>query len=149
VIDVKIDSEDSFRLFEADDAAPVQPPSVSKEQLAEKQHETRENVITELYSTEKDYCACLDLCLRTFFAAPLPQPGPLSAEDMETLFGHVEDVMTLSQRLIDQLETDAVGHPFDEQIVGGCVSLCARRAGIGETYRNVGQCPTWWLPCRI
>jgi len=37
---------------------------------------------------------------------------------METLFGHVEDVMTLSQKLIDRLKMDAVEQPFDEQIVG-------------------------------
>jgi len=94
------------------------PPSESKEQLAEKLRETRENVISELYSTEADYCACLKLCLETFFASPVAQGSALSADDMETLFGHVEDVVSLSQRLIDLLETDAVGKPFDEQIVG-------------------------------
>jgi len=109
-------------VFEAgSDASPVPAPSVSKEQLAEKHRETREKVIAELYSTETDYCACLDLSLRTFFAAPLPPTAAVSAEDMETLFGHVEDVMTLSQRLIDRLKAEAVDQPFDEQIVGECV----------------------------
>jgi len=104
-------------LFEAGDATSAQPPEL----LAEKQRETREKVISELYSTETEYCACLELCLRTFFAAPLQQGSALSPEDMETLFGHIEDVMTLSQKLIDQLKTDAVGLPFDEQIVGECL----------------------------
>ena len=103
--------------YTAGDIAPVQP-SVSKEQLAEKCRETREKVISELYSTETDYCACLELCLKTFFASPSPQASALSAEDMETLFGHVEDVMTLSRRLIDQLGTEAIGRPFDQQVVG-------------------------------
>ena len=114
-------------MFEAgSDALPVPAPSVSKEQLAEKHRETREKVIAELYSTETDYCACLDLSLRTFFAAPLPPTAAVSAEDMETLFGHVEDVMTLSQRLIDRLKAEAVDQPFDEQIVGECcVAVCS------------------------
>jgi len=97
--------------------SPVQP-SVSKEQLVEKFRETRGKVISELYSTEKDYCACLELCLKTFFATATPRGSALSADDMETLFGHVEDVMTLSQRLINQLEAEAIGKPFDQQVVG-------------------------------
>jgi len=100
------------------DVSPVQS-SVSKEQLAEKCCETREKVISELYSTEADYCACLELCLRTFFANPSSRSSSaLSAEDMETLFGHVEDVVNLSHRLIEQLKTEAVGKPFDHQVVG-------------------------------
>jgi len=93
-------------------------PTVSKEQLAEKARETRENVIAELYSTEADYCACLELCLSTFFASSLPDSLAVSADDMETLFGHVEDVVNLSQKLIDRLRTDAVGKSFEQQIVG-------------------------------
>jgi len=103
-------------LYETGDAAAVQL-SVSKEQLAEKCRETREKVISELYSTETDYCACLELCLRTFNPSSRTSSA-LSAEDMETLFGHVEDVINLSQRLIEQLKTEAVGKPFDQQVVG-------------------------------
>jgi len=98
--------------------------------LTEKLCETRDKVISELYSTEVDYCACLELCLKTFFAAPSPPSSALSAEDMETLFGHVEDVMTLSQRLIDRLNTDAVGKPFDEQIVGKCCVVYCCKANV-------------------
>ena len=112
-------------LYAAVDAAVVQP-SVSKEQSAEKCDETRKKVISELYSTEADYCACLELCLKTFFTSPTSQTTvALSADDMETLFGHVEDVVTVSQRLIDRLKTDAVGKPFEEQIVGECLIVCA------------------------
>ena len=99
------------------DDTPVQP-SVTREQLAEKCRETREKVISELYSTETDYCACLELCLNTFFASPSSRASALSADDMETLFGHVEDVVNLSQSLIGRLRDDAVGKPFDLQIVG-------------------------------
>ena len=102
------------------DASPV-----SKAQFHEKSRETREKVISELYSTEADYCTCLELCLTMFIASPLPEASGLSAEDMETLFGHVEDVMSLSRRLIDQLKTEAVGKPFDEQVVGKCRCLTA------------------------
>jgi len=107
----------SYVSFVAGDVAPAMP-SVSKEQLAERRRETREKVISELYSTETDYSDCLELCLKTFFAAPSSQASALSAEDMETLFGQVEDVMMLSQRLILQLRTEAIGKPFDQQIVG-------------------------------
>ena len=107
----------SVVFYTAGDVTPAQPP-ISKEQLEEKCRETRENVIAELCSTEADYCACLDLCLKTFFSSLTPGGSALSADDMETLFGHVDDVMTLSHRLSERLKTDAVGKPFDQQIVG-------------------------------
>ena len=106
----------------AADLAPVQsPPPMSREQQAEKSRQTREKVISELYSTEADYCACLELCLATFFADAVPPASALSAEDAETLFGQVDDVVRLSKTLIDRLKADAVGKPFDEQIVGESV----------------------------
>ena len=110
-------------LFAAEEEAPTEP-SLSKEQLAEKHRDTREKVISELYSTEADYCACLDLCFNTFFASPSPRVSALSADDMDTLFGQVEDVKTLSRQLIDRLKTDVVGKPFAQQIVGECIRFC-------------------------
>ena len=68
-----------------------------------KNRERRENVISELVVTEREFCRDLKL---TWQAFGLDTPAMLEQRgvDVPTLFGNVGDVIDISERFLDTLQ---------------------------------------------
>ncbi|XP_013387330.1 dynamin-binding protein [Lingula anatina] len=87
------------------------------EENKQKMKEKRCNVIQELLQTEKAYLKDLQLCVEAFLS---PASEKMKDVDMETLFGNIEEVANLSQRMLSQLERAVNGKEFYEQVLGNC-----------------------------
>ncbi|KAM4524531.1 dynamin-binding protein isoform 4-T4 [Odontesthes bonariensis] len=75
--------------------------------------EKRSKVIEELLQTEGDYIKDLQMCVKEIIE-PL-QKKQLKNVDFDGLFGNIDSVIDLSQRLFDALqETDSIGKVFLE-----------------------------------
>ncbi|GAA6214293.1 dynamin-binding protein isoform X4 [Lates japonicus] len=73
--------------------------------------EKRSKVIEELLQTEKDYIKDLQMCVKEIIE-PL-QKKQVKNVDFDGLFGNINSVIDLSQRLFDTLqETDSIGKVF-------------------------------------
>ncbi|XP_070200464.1 dynamin-binding protein-like [Littorina saxatilis] len=82
-----------------------------------KRREKRKRVLQELVETEKDFLFDLHLCLTTFFDCDSAVKPP-SCVDVEFLFGNMEEIADVSQRLLTSLESATSGKAFSDQIVG-------------------------------
>ncbi|XP_076450774.1 dynamin-binding protein-like isoform X2 [Babylonia areolata] len=82
-----------------------------------KRREKRQKVLQELVETEKDYLFDLQLCLTTFFDSDSAIRVP-SSVDIEFLFGNMEEIADVAQRLLTSLESAISGKAFHDQIVG-------------------------------
>jgi hypothetical protein len=40
---------------------------------------------------------------------------------MDTLFGNIDEVIEVSQRLLTELESATAGKDFDDQLIGSCL----------------------------
>ena len=71
--------------------------------FSRKNRERRENVISELVVTEREFCRDLKL---TWQAFGLDTPAMLEQRgvDVATLFGNVADVIDVSERFLDTLQ---------------------------------------------
>ncbi|XP_046555696.1 LOW QUALITY PROTEIN: dynamin-binding protein-like [Haliotis rubra] len=86
-----------------------------QEEQKQKRREKRENVIAELLATEKDYLRDLHLCIDAFLG---PAAEKVPGVDMEVVFGNIEEIADVSQRLLTMLEGCINGKTFEEQIIG-------------------------------
>ncbi|XP_067655097.1 dynamin-binding protein-like [Haliotis asinina] len=86
-----------------------------QEEQKQKRREKRENVIAELLATEKDYLRDLHLCIDTFLG---PSAEKVPGVDMEVVFGNIEEIAEVSQKLLTMLEGCINGKTFEEQLIG-------------------------------
>ncbi|CAK6956635.1 dynamin-binding protein isoform X3 [Scomber scombrus] len=97
---------------------PLEPASVSDETPAAgtedpelRMLEKRAKVIEELLQTEKDYIKDLQMCVEEIIE-PM-QKKQVNNVDFDGLFGNINSVIDLSQRLFDTLQdTDSIGKVF-------------------------------------
>ncbi|XP_052067462.1 dynamin-binding protein-like isoform X1 [Mytilus californianus] len=82
-----------------------------------KRREKREKVIDELIQTERDFLHGLHLCIETFVS---PTADKCPDVDVEAVFGNIEDVADVSQRLLTLLEDAVNGKDFEDQLLGPC-----------------------------
>ncbi|XP_063400235.1 dynamin-binding protein-like [Mytilus trossulus] len=82
-----------------------------------KRREKREKVIDELIQTERDFLHGLHLCIETFVS---PTADKCPDVDVEAVFGNIEDVADVSQRLLTLLEDAVNGKDFEDQLLGSC-----------------------------
>jgi hypothetical protein len=82
-------------------------------------YDQRQNVITELYLTEKDYVRDLKMTYRTF---NLHDPSFLKSKgiDVTTLFGNISEIIEIGEELLELIE----------QVMNDC----------NEQYQCVGSC---------
>ncbi|ELU16231.1 hypothetical protein CAPTEDRAFT_105924, partial [Capitella teleta] len=96
-------------------------PTGKAEEMIKKHKETRQRVISELLSTEKNFLWSLNLFVDCFVSERTEKVScPLSDDIMDTLFGNVDEVMDVSQRLLNELESATAGKDFDQQLIGPC-----------------------------
>ncbi|KAL3842358.1 hypothetical protein ACJMK2_020381 [Sinanodonta woodiana] len=95
-----------------------------KRQLEERQKrkDKREKVIEEILQTEKDFLASLQLTIDTFIG---PVAEKLADIDTESLFGNIEEVADVSQKLLTKLEDAVNGKDFTQQTIGPCFIVMA------------------------
>ncbi|KAK3591896.1 hypothetical protein CHS0354_005105 [Potamilus streckersoni] len=95
-----------------------------KRQLEERQKrkDKREKVIEEILQTEKDFLASLQLTIYTFIG---PMAEKLTDIDTESLFGNIEEVADVSQKLLTKLEDAVNGKDFAQQMIGPCFIVMA------------------------
>ncbi|XP_061665974.1 dynamin-binding protein isoform X3 [Syngnathoides biaculeatus] len=87
------------------------PPSADTEDPELRMLEKRSKVIEELLQTEKDYIKDLQMCV-VEIVEPL-QKKQVKNVDFDGLFGNINSVIDLSQRLFETLEeTDSIGKVF-------------------------------------
>lgn len=89
------------------------------EEHRRKNAEQRQNVITELVLTEKEYVRDLKVTYETY---NLHNPRPLEARgvDVKVVFGNILEVMQVAENLLDKLQLAMKGKQEDEQCVGPC-----------------------------
>ena len=85
------------------------------EEMKQKRLEKREHVIAEILQTEQDYLKSLQLSIGAFIG---PEVKIHPDIDIESLFGNMEEVAEVSQKLLSLLEAGIKGKTFQEQIVG-------------------------------
>ncbi|KAJ3608407.1 hypothetical protein NHX12_025454 [Muraenolepis orangiensis] len=87
------------------------PGSTSSEDPELRMLEKREKVLEELLQTEKDYVKDLQMCV-TDILQPL-QHKQVQNVDYDGLFGNIDSVIDLSERLFQELQdTDSIGTVF-------------------------------------
>ncbi|CAN0090521.1 unnamed protein product [Lampetra fluviatilis] len=90
-------------------------------------------VLQNIVETEREYCRELQHLLGTFLR-PLHNSDKLSATDVSTLMGNLEDVCAFQQGLVQALE-DCTKVPESQQTVGGCfMSLMNQMHGLYLAY---------------
>jgi len=96
------------------------------EEQRRKNAEKRQNVISELVLTEKEYVRDLKITYETF---NLHNPRLLEARgiDVKVVFGNILEVMQLAETLLDNLQLAMKGKHEDEQCVGPCFVELAER----------------------
>ncbi|XP_074659754.1 dynamin-binding protein-like isoform X2 [Tubulanus polymorphus] len=87
------------------------------EEMRTKMHDKRIQVLRELVDTEKDYLKDLHLICETFLSA---SANKCSAVDTDVLFGNIEDVVDVSEKLLTLIEGAMYGKSFEKQVVGPC-----------------------------
>ncbi|XP_049847527.1 dynamin-binding protein-like isoform X2 [Schistocerca gregaria] len=104
----------------------MQTTSVTEEDLRKKKQEQRQNVISELVFTEKEFVRDLKITYETF---NLHNPEFLENRgiNVEIVFGNILDVMHLAEDLLDKLQLAMKGKNDDEQCVGPCFLELAER----------------------
>ncbi|KAK2154175.1 hypothetical protein LSH36_275g08005 [Paralvinella palmiformis] len=85
--------------------------------LIQKHRETRQQVISEILETEKDYLHSISLCFEAFFHTDVFKCPSI---DVETLLGNMNEVCDVSQMLLTRLESATSGKHFEEQLIGPC-----------------------------
>ncbi|OWF54976.1 dynamin-binding protein-like [Mizuhopecten yessoensis] len=99
-----------------------------QEELMQKRKEKRSKVIEELVHTEKDFLQSLHLCMETFL-------NPLAEKhldvDIELIFGNMEEIAEVSQRLLTMMEEAVCAREFQDIIIGPCFTSLA------EDMKNV------------
>ncbi|XP_069693498.1 dynamin-binding protein-like isoform X2 [Periplaneta americana] len=99
-----------------------------------KNAEQRQNVISELVMTEKEYVRDLKITYETF---NLHNPRILEARgiDVKVVFGNILEVMQLAEDLLDKLQLAMKGKDDDEQLVGPCfVELADKMKNVYGQY---------------
>ncbi|KAJ9579096.1 hypothetical protein L9F63_024802, partial [Diploptera punctata] len=96
----------------------IKPGHVNEEQ-GKKNEEQRQNVISELVYTEKEYVRDLKITYETF---NLHNPAILEARgvDVKTVFGNILEVMHLAEELLDKLQLAMKGREEEDQCIGPC-----------------------------
>lgn len=90
-------------------------------------------VLQNIVETEREYCRELQHLLGTFLR-PLHNSDKLSATDVSTLMGNLEDVCAFQQGLVQALE-ECTKVPESQQTVGGCfMSLMNQMHGLYLAY---------------
>ncbi|XP_061426487.1 rho guanine nucleotide exchange factor 7 isoform X5 [Lethenteron reissneri] len=90
-------------------------------------------VLQNIVETEREYCRELQHLLGNFLR-PLHNSDKLSATDVSTLMGNLEDVCAFQQGLVQALE-DCTKLPESQQTVGGCfMSLMNQMHGLYLAY---------------
>ncbi|PNF35605.1 hypothetical protein B7P43_G02409, partial [Cryptotermes secundus] len=89
------------------------------EEKRKKNCEQRQNVITELVLTEKEYVRDLKITYEIF---NLHNPRLLEARgiDVKVVFGNILEVLQVAETLLDKLQLAMKGKSEDEQCVGSC-----------------------------
>lgn len=87
--------------------------------IRRKRADQRQNVITELYLTEKDYVRDLKMTYETF---NLHNPGFLESKgiDVAILFGNISEVTAVSEELLELIQRAMKGCDEDYQSIGPC-----------------------------
>ncbi|XP_060066478.1 dynamin-binding protein-like [Ylistrum balloti] len=99
-----------------------------QEEMIKKRKEKRSKVIEELLQTEKDHLQSLHLCMETFLN-PLSEKHP--DVDIEIMFGNMEEIAEVSQRLLTLMEEAVYTREFQDQVIGPCFITVA------EDMKNV------------
>ncbi|XP_068082525.1 dynamin-binding protein isoform X2 [Anabrus simplex] len=91
----------------------------SEEERRKKIREQRQNVISELVFTEKEYVRDLKLTYETF---NLHNPEFLGSRgiDIKVIFGNIEEVMHLAEDFLDLLYRSMKGKDEEDQCIGPC-----------------------------
>ncbi|XP_076280533.1 rho guanine nucleotide exchange factor 38 [Lasioglossum baleicum] len=94
--------------------------------LNKKRADQRQNVISELVITEKDYVRGLNLTYETF---NLYNPSALESLgiDVPTLFGNIFEVIQVAQELLDMILKAMKGCDEEQQTVGPCFTKMAEK----------------------
>jgi len=94
--------------------------------MRQKQTDQRQNVISELVITEKEYVRDLKLTYETF---NLHNPSFLESKgiDVVTLFGNILDVIQVAEELLDMILRAMKGCDENLQMVGPCFVKMAER----------------------
>ncbi|XP_058802732.1 dynamin-binding protein-like [Phymastichus coffea] len=87
--------------------------------IRQKRADQRQNVITELYLTEKDYVRDLKMTYETF---NLHNPDFLESKgiDVVTLFGNISEVTAVAEELLELIQRAMKGCDEDYQTIGPC-----------------------------
>ncbi|XP_076245277.1 rho guanine nucleotide exchange factor 37 isoform X2 [Calliopsis andreniformis] len=94
--------------------------------IKEKRADQRQNVISELVITEKEYVRGLKLTYETF---NLYNPSTLESlgVDVTTLFGNIFDVIQVAEELLDMILRAMKGRDEEVQTVGPCFTEMAEK----------------------
>lgn len=102
----------------------------------QKKVDQRQNVITELYLTEKDYIRDLKMTYETF---NLHNPSFLESKgiDVNTLFGNIAEITEVAEELLELIQRSMKGCDEDGQVIGPCFLKMADKMRITyEKYCN-------------
>lgn len=94
-----------------------------------KDMDQRQCIITELLQTERDYLQDLQICHSIFLRTP--EDGRALGIDMITLFGNLDEVIDIANRLLKHLSKCCFDKPEDQQVVGECF------VNLGEDLKEV------------
>ena len=85
----------------------------------EKKADQRQNVISELYLTEKDYVRDLKMTFETFH---LHNPSFLESKGIEvnTLFGNISEIIEVAEEILELIQRAMKGFNEDNQSIGPC-----------------------------
>lgn len=103
-----------------------EPVTDSTDNIREKRADQRQNVISELVITEKEYVRDLKLTYETF---NLYEPSSLVSKgiDVATLFGNIMEVIHVAEELLDMIRKAMKGCDENLQMVGPCFVKMAEK----------------------
>ncbi|XP_045175182.2 dynamin-binding protein-like isoform X2 [Mercenaria mercenaria] len=103
-----------------------------REEQKEERKEKRIKVINELIQTEKDFLTSLNLIMETFLG---PKAEKHKEVDVVLMFGNIEEVAEVAQKLLTKLEDATNGKDFPQQVIGTCfVSLAEDMKNVYAPY---------------
>lgn len=115
---------------------PVTEETDKSSSAKQKKVDQRQNVITELYLTEKDYVRDLKMTYETF---NLHNPSFLESKgiDVNTLFGNILEIIEVAEELLELIQRSMKGCDEDYQTIGPCfLKMADKMRIVYEKYCN-------------
>ncbi|XP_052800094.1 dynamin-binding protein-like isoform X2 [Mya arenaria] len=111
----KMDAEKLAMLRQEEEARQREERARQEAEAQRERQNKRERVIHELIQTEKDFISSLNLINETFLG---PSAKKHRLVDVDLLFGNLEEVDEVSQKLLTRLEDATHGKDFHQQVIG-------------------------------